>query len=316
MRVLKDLRQRMEAHAVRILSRTVPLLPRRCVRPMASVAGDLCRLFARDLRRVAEANCALAFPDLSRGERRRIVRGSFRNFARVGIDVFWVRRIDGRNFREFVDIENEELAREILAEGRGAIAVTPHLGNWEIISTVSALAGFPLHVVVHPLNNPYLSDWFDRHRGRGGVRVVHRQGAVRSAIRAVRRNEAVALLIDQNTKPAEGGTYVDFFGLPATITKTPAVLALRTGAPILFTLGIPRDDGGWTVRYGPRIEVSSNPDAEEAVRETTRNCVRAVEQSIRDHPDLWLWMYKRWKYRPSPDAQGYPYYATKVVTEP
>lgn len=310
---LKATRHAIEAFALRCLAVVLPALPRRGVLLLARGAGfAACRLLG-DLRRVADANYRIAFPDAQDEERQRAVRRSFTNFAQVGLDLFWSGRLHANNVRSHVRFVNEALPRRLLEQNRGVIAVTPHLGNWEIAAFASSLIGLPVHAVVNPLNNPLLAEWFDRHRSRGGVTVIHREGAARAALRTLGRGEGVALLIDQNTKPAEGGVFVDFFGLPATITRAPAVLARRTGAPIMVAVGLPTPDGGWEVRYGPEIPAASGGDPEEAIDETTRRCAQAMENEVRRHPDLWLWMYKRWKYKPSADAPGYPFYATKVL---
>ena len=298
---------------MRSLAACLPLLPRRAVLLLARGAGCAAWHALRNLRRVAEANHRVAFPSASEEERRAAVRRAFANFALVGLDLFWSGTLHAGNVRRHVRFVNEDLPRRLLAQGRGLIAVTPHLGNWEIAAFASALIGLPVRAVVHPLNNPLLADWFDSHRSRGGVAVIHRDGAARAALRTLGRGDAVALLIDQNTKPAEGGVFVEFFGLPATITRAPAVLALRTGAPILVTVGLPTPEGGWEVRYGPEISPVRAADPGEAIDATTRLCARAMEDEVRRHPDLWLWMYKRWKYKPSADACGYPFYATKAI---
>jgi lauroyl/myristoyl acyltransferase len=314
-RFFKGLRYSAESCAVRAAAALVPLLPRSATLLLARGAGSAAFHLLRDLRRVAEANYAVAFPDADDGERRLTVRRSFVNSALVGLDLFWTRRINAGNVRRKVRFVREDLPHRLLEAGRGVIAITPHLGNWEMAAYASGLIGLPVRAVVHPLNNPRLTDWFDRHRSRGGVTVIRREGAARAALATLRRGEGVALLIDQNTKPAEGGVFVDFFGLPATITRAPAVLAHRTGAAILVVVGLPTSDGGWKVRYGPEVPVAIDADPDRAIDETTRRCARAMEDEVRSRPDLWLWMYKRWKYKPAADAKSYPFYADKVLQE-
>ncbi len=266
---------------------------------------------ARRDRRIALANLDLAYGEmLSAAEKLDIARGSFMAMARTLLDVLWLSRDGATRLRQWVRIPESLLAR--LSSGRPHILVTAHLGNWEALGQALTLAGVPLMSVAAPLANPAVDRLFLRLRERTGQIIVPREGAVRPLLRHLKQNGKVALLLDQNTKPKEGGVFADFFGRPVPVSAAPAVLALRTGAEICFGYALPLDDGAYEARLTGVIEPakSAGTPTPEAVEALTRRIVALTEEAVRRNPRLWLWSYKRWKYiAPGRSREEYPFYA-------
>lgn len=299
----------MEVVATRAAFALVGRLPRPAVLFLAHALGTLGYLVSPGLRRIGRANLDLAFgASIPIREKKRILRRSFQAFALTTLDVFWFARDMKERVRRFVRFERP--LAEVLGGGR-RICLTGHFGNWEILGQAVVLSGYPLTSVAMPLKNPAVDERFNRFRQAAGQAIVPRQGAVRALIRTLRAGGNVALLLDQNTPPSEGGVFVDFFGRPVAVSAAGAVLASRTGAPVAFGFALPERQG-YLVRLPPGLPPTRPGTPENEVQQWTQRITRLYEDEIRRRPECWVWTYKRWKYiRPGDDPQHYPFYATR-----
>lgn len=239
-------------------------------------------------RRVAIENVGRAFPELPRRRRRLIAGRAFQHVATTVLELLWLGRRRHQALERAIRVEGFEEYRRVRDQGRGVVAVTAHLGNWDVLACSQALAGVPLSVVTKELGAPGLSRlWMERRRD-AGVTLVPAHGSALAILRALRRGEVVGLVVDQRTPAAEGGALVPFFGRPAWTTLAPHVLAARTGAALLPVWSTRRPDGSHLVRIGPEIPLAPTPEA-------TMTAINAtVERWIRWHPDQWLWHHRRW----------------------
>ncbi len=283
----------------------VPLFPRRFLVAFSRAAGWIGFAVARGQRRIALANLDVVYGDsLSKREKEAIVLAAFRSFALLACDFFWFSRRTEARLRRWVRFDDS--CRHCL-QTRPAVLTGPHLGNWEIVGQALALRGHGWTSVVLPLKNPWVDARIAAMRRRTGQNVVPRAGAVRRLLAVLRGGGQVALLIDQNTKPSDGGVFVEFFGLPAPVSKAAAALAIRTGTPVVLVHCLPERDGGYRAFASEPVVPPQDKDRES---EFTRALVERLEALIRSAPGHWLWMYKRWKYIPSgADPARYPFYA-------
>ena len=173
-----------------------------------------------------------------------------------------------------------------------------HFGHWELVALMQGFLGMPLALVTRRLDNPLLERRLARLRTLSGNEVIHRQGAVREMLKALKRNLGIAIVIDQDAK--RSGIFVPFFGRQAATTPTLAAVALKTGAPIVPVFSVPRPDGSYDVIYEPEVEVVSTGDREADVHRLTAHCTAIIERWVRRHPEIWLWMHRRWKTVPPP----------------
>lgn len=306
----RTIRAAPEVWLARAALRVLPGLSRPTLRRLAhALGGAAYYLGGTRTRRVAEANLALVFPDRSERERRRILKRSLRSFALSMLDVFWLSRDAGAKLEQLVEL-HPSYAR--LLKPGPMICVTAHMGNWEALGmAISHRAGEPLVSVAATIKNRRVDELFVGLRRVTGQEVVARKGAVRSLLKALRAGRKIALVMDQNTKPVEGGIFVDFLGLPAPVSTAPALLALRTGAPIIIGITVPTPDGRYATL--PLIDVPTNApteDQEEAVRWITARIADELSAVIRAHPEAWVWSYKRWKIRPAGAREAdYPFYS-------
>jgi KDO2-lipid IV(A) lauroyltransferase len=174
---------------------------------------------------------------------------------------------------------------------------TGHFGHWELSGLMQGYLGLPLALVARPLDNPRLERILAALRERSGNRVLHKRNAVREILRALRERIGVAIVIDQDARG--DGVFVPFFGQPASTTPTLALLALRSGAPVIPSFSVPQEDGTYRVVYEAPVEISPSGDRERDVLELTARCTAVVERWVRRHPEAWLWMHRRWKTRPA-----------------
>ena len=285
---------------------TIPLLPRQSVLWLSRALGRCTYLFSPNLRRISEANLILVFGDSKTvKERQRICIASFQSFTLVLLDLFWF------NFRTKTRVPkylHYDDSSRILLDDPPAIVVTGHYGNWEIVSLGCGLEGSPMTSVAMPLKNAFAERELYRLRAKTGSEITSRRGAIRHVIKALRAGRNTALLMDQNTFPKHGGTFVPFFGLPVPVSKAVGSLWARTQARILVSWCIPDRNGIYTVRsLEPFPAEGETLSSEEIAARVTAG----LESIIREQPEYWLWSYRRWRYyREGDDPSQYPYYAS------
>lgn len=309
----KVLRHRLEYSSYRALMALVPAMPRSWLVALARLAGRAGPWLIFWEARKARVNLDLVYGEtLSKAGKRRVLRESFENVALTALYFFWSKNLMPENIQDVVEVP--QASREVLQrlkEGqRGAVALLAHYGNWELMGVATALLGAPrLNVIVRPLKNPLLDEPVNRYRCRTGNRVIERSGAMMKARQALRRGELVALVFDQNVDPEQGGTFAPFLGLPAATTKAAAILALKTGAPLVPATCEPLPGGRYRLRFDPPVDYQEEGDFERDVQWLTERCNRHLEEIIRERPGPWLWMYKRWRIRPTLEQGPYPDYS-------
>jgi Kdo2-lipid IVA lauroyltransferase/acyltransferase len=278
---------------VAAVSAIVRLLPPPAVRAAGSALGHFVFLLDGFHRRIALTNIARALPSKPLQERRAVIRGAFSHFGSVLLELLKLGTLEKRDLLALLDCEGEERVRQALAKGNGVLLFTGHFGYWEVGAMALALRVQPISVMARPLDNPYLHDMLERIRTRLGNSVIYRQGSIRKVLQALAANRGVAILIDQHLHTPDA-VYVDFFSRPAATTNALAALALRTGAPVIPAFILPLPRGRYRVIFEHAVEPPP-PDATDAVREFTQRCTDVLEMYIRRHPDLWLWMHRRWR---------------------
>jgi KDO2-lipid IV(A) lauroyltransferase len=303
----------LELIGTRAARATVPALSRTAVLRMANGLGRVAASGAGHLRRVGMANLDLAYGDsLSPVEKRQILRRSLQSFCLVMLDVFWFGRDTEDRLRRHVRWDPAFLAS--IRDPTAKIMLTSHLGNWETLGQAVAAKGVPLMSVAAPLANKQVDEVFLSLRRASGQLVVPKEGAMLRLLRHLRKGGKVAMLLDQNVKPADGGAFVPFFGLPVPVSMAAATLALRLPCPIETGYMLPQPGGAYLAMAGERIlpREYPAPDAPGAVETLTLRIAELCEKAVRRHPDLWLWSYKRWKHiPPGGPTSRYPFYSKR-----
>ncbi len=193
-----------------------------------------------------------------------------------------------------VEFDGEERARAAYAQRRGVLFVTGHFGFWELQALVHAVRVEPIAVVARALDNPRLNALLESIRQKTGNTIIYRrQGTIRRVMRTLEAGRGVAVLIDQHIQTRDA-VQVDFFERPAATTSAVAALALRTGAPVIPVFALPLGGGRFRMVYEHPVE-PPHADSEDAIREFTQRCTDVLEMYVRRHPELWLWMHRRWR---------------------
>ena len=287
------------------LLKAVEWLPLSAARRLSAAVLRLTYYLTPHWRRVADRNLEMALPDVSDRRRGEIVLGVYDSLGRALLSLARMPRLNAANIREWIDYDGFEHFEQALRGGRGVLFMTAHLGNWELSAVSHALFGHPMHVMVRTLDNPFLDRLVDRYRTLCGNRTIRKQDFGRSLLQALRDNEAVGILIDQNVS-GDDALFVDFFGIPASATDGLAKIAMRTGAPVIpgFALWNPAEQR-YVLKFYPVLEMVSTGDAERDLLSNTQRCQRMLEQVIREHPEQWLWIHRRWKTRPAGERPLY-----------
>ena len=307
--MLKKARKSLEVLLVRLGLAILPFWPRWMILVCARLAGIIAYHCAPGQRRLTMANLEIAFGrKKSRAEKRRIAVQAFQNTALVFLDFFWFARRTRARVRKYVKMDPSVPA---CFPPPPAVVVTAHFGNWELMSRAFTAHGY-LHVaIVAPLANPAVDVMFNNFRAAGDAEIVPMRGAVRGSLRAIHRGLLVAILLDQNTKPEQGGVFVDFFGLPCPMSTVAAVLAERKKVPIIAVFCRALRHGYYIFYALPQFKLDFLPgNTPDSAGQITQQIASAFQREIEKYPEQWMWMYKRWKHiKPDWPASAYPYYA-------
>ncbi len=294
---MNALRHRLEAIAFRALLGLAALVPRRWLLAFGAACGWLGYRIDGRHRRIALSNLRTVFgAEMTQDRARAIVRECWKHFGRITFDTLNFRRFSRDGIGKIVHYHGLEHIRDAYAKGKGVLLFSGHFGHWELIAMMQGFLDLPLALVARPLDNPHLESMLAELRGRSGNRIIHKRNAIREILKALREQIGVAIVLDQDAR--EAGVFVPFFGRPASTTPTLALVALRSGAAVVPTYSVPREDGSYDVYYEPELTVESTGDRDADVIRITAECTAIIEGWIRRHPELWLWMHRRWKTQP------------------
>lgn len=273
------------------------LVSRKNAYRISAFSGQLlCRL-DRKHRTIAIGNLTQAFGgEKTPSEMATIAREVFTNLFLILFEIGWLARLDPRDVRRQIKISGWHDFRNTLRRGKGALVLLAHAGNWELLSAVSPLVGVPVNVLYRPLDFKPLNLFFKTIRSRFGTQLVSTRRSAREVLRALSRGEVVGVLMDQNVDWYEG-VFADFFGRRAATNKGFALLALKTGAPVIPLFMI-REKNGFRVEIWPEVPLIKTGDRTTDVDRNTQQYNDVIERFVRRHPTQWFWVHQRWKTRP------------------
>jgi KDO2-lipid IV(A) lauroyltransferase len=298
------LRYRLEYALAWVLIKFVGALPRPLARAAGICIAWLVYLLHGKLRRVGMRNLELAFSEKSLRERKKILRGVFTSLGRQVAEVCLFPKYTRENVSKTVVYEGFENFERALARGKGVLFLTGHLGAWELSAFAHSLYGYPLGIVMRPLDNLYLDRMAREYRTMHGNKAVDKDFA-RGLIAAMRKGETVGVLMDTNMIASQG-VFVDFFGIPACTASGVARIALKTDAAVIpgFTIWDPVLKK-YRLRFDPPIELVRTGNTQSDVIANTAKFTNVIEDYVRRYPDQWLWVHRRWKIRPKGEGSLY-----------
>jgi KDO2-lipid IV(A) lauroyltransferase len=275
------------------------ILPAPLAYQFARVCTALLDLAVPKLRRVAARNLSFALPEVPAAARKQKIDGIFASLARLLVAFAKFPDLTASNVHNWIRYEGLENYERAKKKGRGVLVATAHLGNWELSAFAHALMTEPMNVMVRPLDNKLIDRVVEHRRQLSGNKLIFKKDSALSVVRALKNNEAVGILIDQNTAPEEG-VFINFFGKAACASVAFAKLAARTGAAVVPGFALWEEaEQKYVLRFYPEIEISGDAPAD------TQRIHGQFENLIRLYPEQWMWIHRRWKTRPADEPPLY-----------
>jgi KDO2-lipid IV(A) lauroyltransferase len=300
---MRRLKHWLEYQGVLFLLFLAQTLPLSAVLALGRILGKFTFSVLRIRRRVALENLAQAFPEKSAVDLKRIARRSYENFGTMMLEYMRLPKLSENALRQLIAFRTageEEPLKQALAAGKGAICMTGHFGNWEYMGALFAALKYPMVYLYQEQNNPHVDALIHDIRTKMRMPSIPRGAALRGILKALREHKFVAILADQDA--GSNGLFVDFLGRPASTGRGPAAFVLKTAAPIVFCVAIREPNGRHRIEAELlAFDFSQNsPTISEAekLRLVTEAWTKVLEKYIRQYPEHWFWMHRRWKTRP------------------
>ena len=275
--------------------RMVSCIPLPVAQFAGKMVGNLAFLVPMSRKAVALDNLIQSFgPEMSADEAKRLLRKVYIHFGQMFLEFPHAVRLNPGNLRRYAVFESEEHFLDALKKGKGVLAFSGHLGNWEIVSTVSAIRFGNTAVVARPMDFEPLGRLMIDLRSRFGTEIIPKQRSMRKLLTSLRANKIIGIMLDQNVDWYEGA-FVNFFGRPACTNKGLALVALKTGAPVVPIFSAKAKDGRYRIMIGKEVDLIRTGDKLRDVEENTALFTSIIERHIREYPEQYFWFHKRWK---------------------
>ena len=292
------MRRKLEYAAAWPFIKILGILPRSLSRAFAIALSQIVYVLHVKLRRVGMRNLAMALPEKSEAERARILRGVFTSLGRQLAELCQFPRYTLENVERVVVYDGLQNYQQAYARKKGVLFLTAHFGGWELSAFTHSMYGHWMHVVMRPMDNQYLDRLLQSYRMMHGNKVVPKDDFVRGLLAAMKAGEVVGILMDTNMTPPQG-IFVDYFGIPACTASGLARIALRTDAAVVPTFTIWDEKlGKYRLRFDAALELVRTGELEADIVANTQKFTKVIEDYVRQYPDQWLWVHRRWKTRP------------------
>ena len=277
--------------------------------------GNFLGFFAYNIpsiKKIIKANLKIAFPDLPKVRSAQIGKRSMGSLFNVFIEFIWFKGRESRisNYIAWNEKSLEAFKQKRLEnkDKKPCILLTMHMGNWEVTAQSHHLISEEeLTSVARRIKNPTLERLMYEGRTATGAKIAHQKGAVKALVNSLRNKQSIGLLVDQNTKIHQGGIYGDFFGLPATVSRSPATFAKKFD-PDIFMIECYRTDRGFFIDYKELPFTFSDCNSED---DFSQKLLKYMESLVTNRPEQWIWNYTRWGLCPDPKLRSkYPFYST------
>jgi Kdo2-lipid IVA lauroyltransferase/acyltransferase len=281
---------------LRSLGLFVNLLPEGFSLWVGRQLGRIAFYLDRDRRQVALQNLRTAFSqEKSEKEIHLIAQRTFMNLGMTAVEFFRIPKMDVENVKKKVTVEGLENAQEVLNnKKKGVLLLLSHFGNWELMGMIPKIMHHPVSVIAKPVKNSRIDRWVTDIREGAGVKVIPSEKGGKKVIEALRENRLVGILIDQRAKRSEG-IWVDFFGKKAPTTPAVAVLAARIGVPVIPVFMIRNGNRQHRLVVKEPLKLVKTGEIKKDVEANTQLMNQTLESMIRQYPDQWFWVHRRWE---------------------
>jgi len=249
-------------------------------------------------------NLDIAFgSSLTYKEKLKIARKSYEHLFKAGIElVFMPRLVNKYTWQNYFEMDNLAEILKMAWGAKGGIYITAHFGNWELLGCLAPLMGLPVYAIARPIENPFLDRYLNRMRQITGQKIIPKTGASRGVMDILENGGFLSFLVDQNA--GSRGIFVDFFGKPASTSRSIALLSLKTGIPLIPVYAYRIKDFKYKVVIESPIYPIDTGDPTADIKSLTRAFTKRVEEWVRMHPEQYLWQHRRWKTRPPWERPG------------
>src|ERR1700732_4091875 len=301
------MREWLEYAVVWALLKALSALPHQFARDLAATAARSAYALLPKLRKTAEFNLRLAFPEWDAARRRDAIRGMVRNLGWMAAEFARLPRYTRENIEDVVILDGHGNFLEGHRRGKGVLYLTGHIGAWELSSFAHALYGFPLHYMARRIDNQRIDALVNGYRCLSGNRPIFKNESARVMLKVLKGAGTVGILADQNTMPEEA-TFVDFFGMAASTTTGIARVALHTGASVVPGYAVwDERSRKYRLRFEPPVELIRTGDMGRDVLENTKKFTKVIEEIVRKYPEQWVWVHGRWNTRPKGEPSLYEF---------
>lgn len=273
-------------------------IPLSAVLVLGSALGWIYGAVIRYHRRDALDALRRSYPEKTEREIQSIINRMYKN---LGMNQVEILRLAGGAVEETnnrITIVGKEIVDQALQRGKGVIIMSAHFGNWDFLPMFSAKKNYVVTIISKEIKNKIVNDLWMLTRKRVGVNIIPSHKSAMAAMRVLRRNEVLGFILDQN-RPRDAGIFVDFFGRPACTSPGLAILSAQVQAPVVPVFIHRTSDGNHVLQVFPMLEPPPDREAE-TVRKATREYTKIIEDQIRQYPEQWIWLHRRWKTKPLP----------------
>ncbi len=275
------------------------MLPLRSAITIGSWIGSLNYCISGIRVKLVKQQLRDAFPEKSKKEINRIAHNVYRNLMKTAVEYYWLADKRKSIIEKIIKIQGLECFNQALSKGKGALLVTGHFDSWEITAILLDLLGYKLSIVLKPQRNKLFNDFTNRLRSSRKIDLIEMKYALRGIIKALRNNEIVAMLSDQDAR--ENGIFVNFLNKPASTYPGIAKISLKTGSPIIFAISIRQRNNTHKIVIHPPIYPKKSGNMEQDISKYTQLHTSLLENYVRKYPEQWFWVHKRWKTLLHPD---------------
>lgn len=270
-------------------------IPFRIAQYLGKMIGLFAYIIPINRKTVAYENIRASFgSDLTETGAKRLLRKVYRHFGQMLFEIPHIMRLNLRNLDRYMVIQGVENVRQALGKGKGVLLLTAHLGNWEFMSAAGSLYFGRTAVVARRSDSAPVDRITNELRGRFGAEIIEAKGAMRHLIGALRKNKMIGILLDQNVDWYQGA-FIPFLGRWACTNKGLALIALKTGTPVIPVFSVRDGNGRHRMVFEKEIELRKTGDKIRDVEDNTSLFTGVIERYVRRYPDQWFWFHKRWK---------------------
>jgi KDO2-lipid IV(A) lauroyltransferase len=288
---------------LKCLSKLFGALPLKQALALGSALGGFYGTVIRHHRRDAVEALQRSLPEKNGAERSLILNQVYRNLGMNAAEEMRMPSVSNAYLKDYILWDDESPIREVLSAGKGLLALTAHVGNFDLLCTIAPQFNYPTTIITKIIKNKAINDWWMAARSRFGLKFVPAHNSYRQCLGALRKNEIVAFILDQNMINTEG-IFVDFFGKPACTSPGLAYMSAQSGAAVVPVFMIRLANGHHRVKV--MTPIPPPPDRKpETISHYTQLYTKIIEDVIREYPDQWIWVHRRWRTVPkteTPDA--------------